>query len=55
MVKYLITIIQLSAITDHPTDLFCIAETWLQQDEYVHINESTLPTHLDFHIPCTIG
>jgi len=35
-------------IGDHHIDLLCLTETWLQQDDHVGINESTLP---NFHIP----
>lgn len=28
-------------ITDHLNDLLCLPETWLQQDEYVSLNEAT--------------
>lgn len=38
-------------IADDHIDLFCLTETWLQED-YVSLNESpTLPTHLNHHIP----
>ncbi|KAK2875170.1 hypothetical protein Q8A73_024321, partial [Channa argus] len=30
-------------INDHQIDLLCLTETWLQQEEYVSLNESTPP------------
>ena len=38
-------------ITDHQIDLFCLTETWLQQEEYVSLNESTPSSHSNCHIP----
>ena len=32
-------------ISDYDIDLFCLTETWLQEDEYVSLNESTPPSH----------
>lgn len=42
-------------IADHHIDLFCLTETWLQEEEYVSLNESTPPTHLNYHIPRVTG
>lgn len=41
-------------IIDHHIDLFCLTETWLQEEVYVSLNEST-STHVNYHIPCCIG
>ncbi len=30
-------------ITDHKIDVLSLTETWLKPDEYIIINESTLP------------
>jgi len=35
-------------------DLFCLTETWLQED-YVSINESTPSNYSNFHIPRSVG
>ena len=42
-------------ISDHNIDLFCLTEIWLCQGEYVSLNESTLPSHIDTHIPRDSG
>ena len=42
-------------ISDHKFDLFCITESWLQQDEFVILNEATPPTHSNTHIPRSTG
>ncbi|XP_051806672.1 uncharacterized protein LOC127534728 [Acanthochromis polyacanthus] len=42
-------------ITDHQIDLFCLTETWLQQEEFVSLNESTPPSHINCHIPRITG
>lgn len=35
-------------ISDSAIDLMALTETWLQQDDYVRLNESTPPTHVNF-------
>ena len=42
-------------ISDHHIDLLSLTETWLSIDEYVSINESTPPSHLNAHIPRDTG
>uniref|UniRef100_A0AAQ6IH18 Reverse transcriptase domain-containing protein n=1 Tax=Anabas testudineus TaxID=64144 RepID=A0AAQ6IH18_ANATE len=42
-------------IIDHQIDLFCLTETWLQQDEYVSLNESTPSSHVNYHVPRSTG
>ena len=42
-------------ISDNNIDLFCLTETWLRQDEYVSLNESTPPSHINTHIPRDSG
>ena len=42
-------------ISDEHIDLFCLTETWLRQDEYVSLNESTPPSHINTHIPRDSG
>ncbi|KAM7366739.1 hypothetical protein PAMP_014689 [Pampus punctatissimus] len=42
-------------ISDYDIDLFCLTETWLQEDEYVSLNESTPPSHCNTHIPRSTG
>ena len=42
-------------ITDHQIDLLCLTETWLQDGEYVGLNEATPPTHSNTHIPRNTG
>ena len=42
-------------ISDNNIDLFCLTETWLHQDEYVSLNESTPPSHINTHIPRDTG
>ncbi|KAK2847583.1 hypothetical protein Q5P01_010582 [Channa striata] len=42
-------------ISDHQFDLFCLTETWLQKEEYVSLNESTPPSHINYHVPRTSG
>lgn len=34
--------------TTHQIDLFSLTETWLQDDEYVSLNESTPPSHSNY-------
>ena len=38
-------------ISDYHIDLFCLTETWLCHKEYVSLNKSTLPSHINTHIP----
>ena len=38
-------------ISDQHIDLFCLTETWLCHEEYVSLNESTPPSHINTHIP----
>ena len=38
-------------ISDYHIDLFCLTETWLCHEEYVSLNESTPPSHINTHIP----
>uniref|UniRef100_A0A3Q3MS83 Reverse transcriptase domain-containing protein n=1 Tax=Mastacembelus armatus TaxID=205130 RepID=A0A3Q3MS83_9TELE len=42
-------------ITDHQIDLLYLTETWLQQDEYVSLNESTPLSHKNYHVPRSTG
>ena len=42
-------------ICDNHIDLFCLTETWLQQEDYVSINEATPSSYLNFHIPRSSG
>ena len=42
-------------ISDHQIDLFCLTETWLRKEEYVSLNESTPPTHINAHVPRDSG
>ena len=42
-------------ISDNNIDLFCLTETWLCQDKYVSLNESTPPSHINTHIPRDSG
>ncbi|XP_074501484.1 uncharacterized protein LOC141773537, partial [Sebastes fasciatus] len=42
-------------ISDNHIDLFCLTETWLCQEEYVSLNESTPPSHINTHIPRDTG
>lgn len=39
-------------ITNHQIDLL---KTWLQQDEYVSLNESTPPSYINYHVPRNTG
>ena len=38
-------------ISDYNIDLFCLTETKLCQDDYVSLNESTPPSHINAQIP----
>ena len=42
-------------ICDHHIDIFCLTETWLQQEDHVRINESTPSDYLNVHVPRTTG
>lgn len=42
-------------ISDYHIDLLSLTETWLCQEEYVSLNESTPPSHLNTHIPRDTG
>ncbi|XP_075941538.1 uncharacterized protein LOC142943729, partial [Anarhichas minor] len=42
-------------ISDNHIDLFCLTETWLCNEEYVSLNESTPPSHINTHIPRGTG
>ena len=42
-------------ICDHHFDIFCLTETWLQQEDHVSINESTPSDYLNVHVPRTTG
>ncbi len=42
-------------ISDYEIDLFCLTETWLGDGEYVSLNESTPPSHMNTHIPRSTG
>ena len=42
-------------ISDYHIDLFCLTETWLSHEEYVSLNESTPPSHINTHIPRDTG
>ena len=39
----------------HDIDLFCLTETWLCNEEYVSLNESTPSSHINNHIPRDTG
>jgi len=42
-------------ISDNHIDLSCLTETWLSHEEYVCLNESTPPSHINTHIPRGTG
>ena len=42
-------------ILDHHIDIFCLTETWLCDDEYVSLNGSTPPSHINALIPRDTG
>ncbi|KAG5281830.1 hypothetical protein AALO_G00049270, partial [Alosa alosa] len=42
-------------ITDNLIDIMCLTETWLKPDEYLPLNESTPPSHLNYHVPRHTG
>ncbi|XP_051248566.1 uncharacterized protein LOC127358986 [Dicentrarchus labrax] len=42
-------------ISDYDIDLLCLTETWLSHEEYVSLNESTPPSHINTHIPRGTG
>ena len=42
-------------IYNHQIDIFCLTETWLQQEDHVSINESTPSDYLNVHVPRTTG
>ena len=42
-------------ITSHHIDILTLTETWLQQDEYVSLNESTPPSYINCHVPRNTG
>ncbi|XP_028272704.1 uncharacterized protein LOC114443000 [Parambassis ranga] len=42
-------------IIDHHTDILCLTETWLQGEEYVALNESTLSCYINCHVPRVTG
>ena len=42
-------------IIDYNMDLLALTETWLQQDEYVKLNEATPPTHVNFQTARSTG
>jgi hypothetical protein len=42
-------------ISDYDIDLFGLTETWLGDGEYVSLNESTPPSHINTHIPRGTG
>ncbi|XP_061590906.1 uncharacterized protein LOC133456448 [Cololabis saira] len=42
-------------ITESRSDVFCLTETWLQEEEYVSLNESTPPGYFNHHIPRNTG
>ncbi|XP_059195659.1 uncharacterized protein LOC131976578, partial [Centropristis striata] len=42
-------------ISDCNIDLLCLTETWLRDEEYVSLNESTPPSHINTHIPRGTG
>ena len=42
-------------ISENQIDLFCLTETWLREEEYVSLNESTPPSHSNIHRPRDTG
>uniref|UniRef100_A0A3P9C0C1 Galectin n=1 Tax=Maylandia zebra TaxID=106582 RepID=A0A3P9C0C1_9CICH len=38
-------------IINQQIDLLCLTETWLQQEDYVSLNESTPPSHSKYQNP----
>ena len=42
-------------IIDTQSDVFCLTETWLQEEEYVSLNEATPPGYINYHIPRSTG
>lgn len=49
------TLLVNNLICDNNIDLFCLAETWLQEEDHVTINESTPPNYLNFSVPRSTG
>ena len=42
-------------VSDKKIDLLSLTETWLHPDEYVSLNESTPPSHVNSHVPREFG
>ena len=42
-------------VSDQKIDLLSLTETWLHPDEYVSLNESTPPSHVNSHVPRESG
>ena len=42
-------------IGDYKIQILALTETWLKQDEYVRLNESTPPSHVNFHTARSTG
>ena len=42
-------------ICDHHSDIFCLTETWLQQEDHASINELTPSDYLNVHVTRSTG
>ena len=42
-------------MNDQKIDLLSLTEMWLHPDEYVSLNESTPPSHVNSHVPRELG
>ena len=42
-------------VSDKKIDLLSLTETWLHPDEYVSLNESTPPSHVNSYVPREFG
>ena len=38
-------------VSDNNNNSFCFTETWLCQDDYICLNESPSPFHVQTHVP----
>ena len=42
-------------MSDNNIDLFSLTDTWLHHNEYLSLNETTPPCHINTHIPRDTG